>query len=135
MNDSSLINKVIDDIKVSKMEDDKSDEYVTISIRPDIKIASMLEVFLKLTNKKISPLLTNSISTELYKYVIQNKNYASAIENTCKKLANENVYLLNPLERSNDDCLSLLSKNGQISLDEVRERLELHKYYDSPSPI
>lgn len=118
MNDSSLINKVIDDIKASKMEDDKSDEYVTISIRPGLKIASMIEVFLKLSNKRISSLLINNISTELYEYVIKNKNYAKAIQNACKKLASEDPYLVIYMNFT-DDCLSMLDKNGYISVEQV----------------
>lgn len=118
MNDSSLINKVIDDIKASKMEDDKSDEFVTISIRPGLKNASMIEVFLKLSNKRISSLLTNNISTKLYECVIKNKNYAKAIQNACKKLASEDPSLVIYLN-STDDCLSRLAKNGYISVERV----------------
>lgn len=122
MQNNNLLNQVIDDIKSSKMEEDKGNEYITISIRPGYKIASLIEVFLKLTNKKISSLLTDNISTELYEYVVQNKHYGKAIENTCKKLAAEDIYYIYPIERFNDDSLSLLVKNKCLSVKGIFDK-------------
>lgn len=113
---ANLINNVIEEIQSSRLEEDKSNVYVTISIRPGIKLASMLEVYLQLTNKKISSLLTDGISDELYEYVTKNTEYSKAIENACNKLINEKYEMLTSVNGASDDCFDLLLKNDVIKI-------------------
>lgn len=112
----SFVNAVIEEIK--SQPEVKKDDYETISVRPGLKIASMIEVFQKLSNKKISSMFTDGITSELYKYCLSDIHNVFVIKDVCSKLnSDENQIGLDQL--SGDDCLSLLSRNGAIAFKAV----------------
>ena len=112
----SFVNAVIEEIK--SQPEVKNDYYETISVRPGLKIASMIEVFQKLSNKKISSMFTDGITSELYKYCLSDIHNVFVIKDVCSKLnSDENQIGLDQI--SGDDCLCLLKKNGAINFKAV----------------
>lgn len=112
----SFVNAVIEEIKSQPKE--KKDDYETISVRPGLKIASMIEVFQTLSNKKVSSMFTDGITSELYKYCLSDEHNVFVINEVCHKLnSDEKQKGLDQL--SGDDCLSLLNSNGAVSFKAV----------------
>lgn len=108
----SNVNKSIQDIKSDGNEN--NEDLIMISVRLGMQLSSLLDSFLKITNKKPSALLTDEISYELKELVIKKKVYAKAIENACQRLLDENGYIS---LQSGTDCLSLLRKEKIIHID------------------
>ena len=108
----TAVNKAILDIKLDRLE--KDDNLVMTTVRPGSHLSSLLDVFLKITKKSPSALLTNEISKELSELIIKKKIYAKAIEKSCQRLLDEDGFIN---LKANDDCLSILSKQDILKVN------------------